>query len=140
MDVLKTIHEAVFSSVNETKQNGTTIPTTDAARKASNHMVKHYAASRLKNWSTNSYSSTQCFNHVVARSESNQLQQDLVSQGWVRKEHQFLHQSYDSTVGGVYTHPDGGHIRISRGKGSKTDNVDVFGTKKAKPSDLPYYD
>jgi predicted RNA binding protein YcfA (HicA-like mRNA interferase family) len=121
-----------------------------SAVSASNYLVKKFGARRHANYNSNKYSDIQSLDHDMSAAGAKQMHKHLLDNGWKHEESpaKEYYAKKEAVVGTHrrYEHPDGGHIDYTHKLGAHTNSgkdyhhVTVWGTKKAKPTTIPYYD
>jgi hypothetical protein len=145
---MKILKALIIETINERDGKVPVVPSSDtSATKTSNHLKKHFAAEKLPSWGSNPYADFQSIEHKIPAEHGDRLRNELVEQGWKFDNSRINTQDFLKDKTGHYTHDDGGHMVIGRLKSHLRarsrpveDTVTVYGKKKAKRSDIPYYD
>lgn len=120
------------------------VPTDYNATKTSNALIKHFGAKKRKSYVNNPYESYRSLEHTMDEKDVGALHKHLVDSGWKHEEGK--HARNKEVTFHDYTHENGGHINVTRHTGKGTNgkkpfnDITVWGSKKAKPRTIPYYD
>lgn len=108
--------------------------TFSSATKTRNFLVKKYGVVALRSWgASNAYSDVQSLNFKCDAQQAKLMKDDLLANGWAIKDSDFL-------INGAYklVNPSVKDVSIVMAGDGKSGTV--HGPKKAKVSNLPYYD
>jgi len=122
----------------------------NTASKLRNHMVKHFGAEPTKNWNgSNPYSDTQDLQgHFTSTKHANAAVQHLKDHGWTegpsshfikgKEPHYLFHPTHKKVHILIAKEPYGNTVTSK--KLAKYHSFTAVGPKKAKRSNIPYYD